>query len=223
MTELRKGLPPVPKHMQGLPIDSRGYPIPWFVITMPNGTRDFRIADESKRRKAARFSRCWVCGGNMELTDEEPLLYHFVIGPMCAVNRNTSEPGNHKDCAEFAVRACPFMLHPAAQYRDANLATAATKPVGAIDGNPGVTCIWGTKDFRPYTAGPQSNDWLIRLGDPVEVSWWAEGRPATRAQVEESFARRLPVLTKLAREGGPTHELQLQYMVERATATFPAT
>lgn len=86
---LRRGLPPLPDRIKALPIDARGYPIPWFVASVDG--------------KLGRH-------------------LSFVIGPMSAINRNTSEPGCHRDCAQFAVRACPlFLVLPDAQYRTGNL------------------------------------------------------------------------------------------------------
>ena len=51
---------------------------------------------------AYRRKICFLCG--------EPLgrFAAFVIGPMgSSINRVSSEPPAHRDCAEYAVRACP--------------------------------------------------------------------------------------------------------------------
>lgn len=195
MNPLRPGLPALPSQMSGLPIDDRGYPIPWFVATMADGTRDFRIADERKRNWAVDFRRCWICGGIMGSK------LAFVIGPMCCVNRNTSEPAAHRVCAEFAVRACPFMILPKAEYRNANLPDGIGKPSGFLDGNPGCTAIWITCTFKPYTVSDGS-DWLIEVGDPLEVTWWCRGRAATRSEVQEAIDRRIGLLRDIAIKEG---------------------
>ncbi|MGH8665352.1 MAG: hypothetical protein ACREUX_13910 [Burkholderiales bacterium] len=214
---LRKGLPPLPDRIKALPIDSRGYPIPWFVAEIEPGVRDFRFADRHKRVIAARDRRCWVC------SDKLGRYLAFVIGPMCAINRNTSEPACHRECAEFAVRACPFMLLPQAQYRKANAPDSMQKPIGFLDGNPGCMCIWITTDFKPYRAGPNRDDWLILIGNPIECLWYAGGELATRKAVLESIERRLPLLREVAEQhDGPEGVALLEQLRDRALALVPA-
>jgi hypothetical protein len=213
MTELRRGLPPLPDLIKHLPIDERGYPVPWFVCRV-EGKWDFRFADAAKRVRAVKRRVCWICGVGIGAD------LAFVIGPMCAVNRNTSEPACHRACAEFAVRACPFIVRPAAQYRDANMPAAARPIEGAIGGNPGVVAIWITRKFKPYRA--PGGDWLIRIGDPVEVTWWREGRSAARAEILESFNDRLPTLRAMARDEGPVAEDYLRECVRDAMRYVPA-
>jgi hypothetical protein len=195
--------------MKALPIDHRGYPIPHFVATLDDGTRDFRAADGAKRAKCVRDRLCWVCGQKLGR------YLAFTIGGMCAVNRNTSEPPSHRECALFSVQACPFMTLPKSDNR-APL-EGAEYPPGSLTGNPGACAVWITESYRPYRAG---NTFLIRIGDPVEVLWYAEGKPATRAQIMESMERRLPLLRKIAIEDG--QEADLDAAVERAMAYLPA-
>jgi hypothetical protein len=214
--ELRAGLPPPPDRIKNLPIDARGYPIPWFVIEMPDGTRDFRIADQNKRIRAVRERLCWICGGKLGRH------VAFVIGPMCAVNRNTSEPGCHRDCAVFAATGCPFLTRPKAQYRTATLPEGSKGIVGGLPGNPGACAIWITETFKPYRAGPNPSDWLIRIGEPTEVLWYCEGKPATRKQILDSFDKRLFLLHDIAKQEGPEAENALKQMVEKTMTLLPA-
>lgn len=213
MTELREGLPELPARFRSLPIDARGYPIPWFVITMPDGTRDFRIADSKKRVNAVKHDLCWLCGdklGNYKC---------FVIGPMCAVNRNTSEPPCHRECAEFAVTACPFLMLPDAKYRTAKLPEQIGHHYGALPGNPGVTCIWTTKSYKPYAV--PDGGWLIRIWDPIEVSWWAEGRLATRQEILQCMEARLPFLANMAAEEGVAAQEELANCIKQTMQLLP--
>lgn len=212
MTELRRGLPPLPDRIKRLPIDARGYPIPWFVAEV-DGKRDFRIADQNKRVRAANQRLCWLCGEKLGR------YMAFVIGPMCAVNRNTSEPPCHRDCAEFAVQACPFLMLPKAEYRTANLPAEGSHLPHALPGNPGAACIWITESFKPYRT---SGSWLIEIGAPVEVTWWAEGKPATREAILDCFDRRLPLLAQMAKEEGAAAEAHLQKLVDRTMTLLPA-
>lgn len=196
----RSDLPPIPERMRLLPIDARGYPVPWFVDWI-NGQPDFRVMDRRKWWLSIRFGDCWLCG--------EPVgkFKTFVIGPMCAVNRTTSEPGCHWACAEFAAMACPFMTLPRAQRRDANLPPHQHQAGFPLERNPGATCLWTTTLFELFDAqreaGPvpgANPGQLIRLGEPKSVHWYAEGRPATREEVWASIESGLPVLEDAARQ-----------------------
>lgn len=210
MTELRKGLPELPDRIKKLPLDPRGYPIPWFVGTV-DGKRDFRVADQKKRAMAVRLNLCWVCG--------EKLGTHlaFVIGPMCAVNRNTSEPPSHFECATFAVTACPFLLLPKSNYRK--------PPEGgkmlphSIPGNPGACAIWVTSSYKPYRT---EDSWLIRIGPAEKVLWYAEGKPATRQQILDSINGRVHFLEEIAKQQGPEGEEHLKKAIETAMKLLPA-
>lgn len=215
MKKLRDGLPQLPARVAALPVDPRGYPIPWFVANV-DGKRDFRIADESKRVAAVKNHLCWICGQKLGQ------YLAFVIGPMCAVNRNTSEPPCHRECAEFAAQACPFLCLPKAEYRRANLPEGSTGQPHALPGNPGAVCIWITKSFKPYRVNDNGNPgWLIRLGDPVEALWYADGKVATRERIMQSFNERFCLIHKVAEEEGPAAVAQLSKMKEETMRLLP--
>jgi len=204
MTALRDGLPPLPQRMRSLPVDARGYPVPWFVQFI-DGQPDFRVADGEKLVRALRGSCCWVCG--------EPVgkFKTFVIGPMCAVNRTSSEPPCHTDCAVFSATACPFLRLPKAQRRDANIPAGVADPPGEfLTRNPGVTLLWTTLS---YTRMKVDGGVLFRLGDPTQVRWYAQARTATRAEILESIDSGMPTLREYADldGGGAPAQLEKQY------------
>lgn len=233
---MRPELSVLPMRMQRRPIDERGYPIPWFVtwvmpsvegpmVDVPEGTPgsvpEFRAMDGRKWLSAIRESRCWVCG--------EPLgaFKTFVVGPMCGINRTTSEPPCHRDCAIWSARNCPFLARPHMERRQHDqLKELGTGVLGgvALDRNPGVTLLWTTKRFSVWA--PRPNERLIRMGDPTDLIWFAEGRAATRAEVAASVAGGLPALMELAEaqqreEGVPAvQELEAQVAVF-ATTYYP--
>jgi hypothetical protein len=187
--KLREGLPALPPEMRALPIDERGYPVPFFVAWV-DGKPDFRISDAGKLDKAIRFSRCWLCGGALGK------FRAFVIGPMCAVNRVSSEPPSHLNCAMFAVKACPFLTMPKAHRREANMPEAVTDPPGIfVKRNPGVTLIWVCREYRIAKA---DNGVLFRLGEPVSTLWYTQGRRATHAEAREAIESGLPTLREIA-------------------------
>lgn len=211
---LREGLPLLPQRMTHLSLDHRGYPVPWFVKWF-HGKPDFRVADAAKWRLAVRFGYCWLCGDRLGVHKT------FVIGPMCAVNRITSEPPCHTECAHFAVEACPFLLLPRAGRRENNLPEGGYVPGNGLKRNPGVVCLWQSKKFKlvKLTDGKQ----LIGVGDPVQIDWFAEGLRATRMQVEESLESGLPELYRLARMDADRIGtlVQLENQWARAQAYLP--
>ena len=85
MATMREGLPPLPARLAHLPISPEGYPVPWFVAWV-NGVPDFRCSEASKVVRAVQEDLCFMCG------TRNGAFKVFPIGPMCAVNRVTSEP-----------------------------------------------------------------------------------------------------------------------------------
>ncbi len=189
---LRPELEPVPQLMRKLRV-ARGYPVPWFVGWV-NGEPEFRSADVEKLALAIRDRLCWVCGNRLakDMT--------FVIGPMCGVNRTSAEPPSHLICGRWSARNCPFLSRPHAHRRDNDKPDGIVElkdgPGFAIKRNPGVTLLWTTRKYTRFSDG--KGGMLFHTCEPLAVEWWAEGRPATRAQVEASITSGLPALEKLA-------------------------
>lgn len=213
---MNQPLPPMPARISRLPRDHRGFPIPWFVAKSPaTGERDFRVADGEKRKLAVRRDLCWVCGEKLGQYKA------FVIGPMCAVNMVTSEPPCHLECAEFSAKACPFLSRPRMRRNEKDLPNVAEDAPGiSIDRNPGVTCIWVCKSYRPFNAG--DGGWLIRLGPPTSVVWFCETLPATREQVLASIVSGYPILEKLAEADGRNAVAALTVQREQTMKLLPA-
>jgi hypothetical protein len=213
MNALRPGLPLLPAHMRRLAIDERGYPVPWFVAWV-NGKPEFRVADSAKMFRARRFGYCWICGSNVGAVKT------FLIGPMCCVNRVTSEPPCHEECAEFAALSCPFLTLPKAQRREANMPPGVSDPAGLmIDRNPGVCCLWTTNRFRLFDAG---NGSLYRIGEPSKIAFFTEKRLASRAEVLASIESGMPILRHLAEEDGVKALVELESEYCRMLPLLPA-
>ncbi|MFD1557053.1 hypothetical protein ACFSHT_15740 [Paraburkholderia silviterrae] len=210
-TALRQGLPELPQRMRALPVDSRGYPVPYFVDWI-DGKPDFRVMDSRKLAACVYYKRCWICG--------EPLGQYkaFVIGPMCAVNRVSAEPPSHTDCAKFAAQACPFLALPKAARRESNMPVDLQVSGIMLKRNPGVALVWVT---RSYHAVAVDNGVLFDIGEPEQTFWYAEGRLASREEVMASVQSGLPALYDLAHADGEAAVLELDTMVARATRYFP--
>lgn len=184
---VRPELEALPPRLKKVPVDARGYPVPWFVAWV-NGQPEFRAMDAEKFRSAVRLRLCWVCGERLgaHLT--------FVIGPMCGINRTTSEPPCHHECAAWSARNCPFLTRPHMVRREDGLSRELRKEVAGVglERNPGVVLLWTTRTYTVFNDGHGKP--LIRVGDPERVEWMAEGRAATREEVAASVDSGLPLL-----------------------------
>lgn len=215
--DYRPELPPVPPRMLRLPV-RRGYPVPWFVA-MVDGDYHFPTADGRKLAIALARRLCWVCG--------QPLgsYFSFVIGSMCAVNKTTSEPPCHKECAIFSAIACPFLTRPHMKRQKQQPEGSLNPPGMHLDRNPGVALVWITRKYTiikvPHGMGAQEGI-LFRLSEPTEALWYAEGRAATREEVMASISSGLPLLQKVAAEDGPDSLRALDREYTAALQLVPA-
>lgn len=205
--------PDAPSRIQALPVDHRGFPVPWFVAYI-DGIPDFRVVGPGKIAEAHNRNLCWVCG------QPRGVFGAFVVGPMCAVNRTSSEPPSHLECARFSARACPFLTQPRMRRNEKDMPAEASAPAGEmITRNPGVALIWVTKSYRPFRA---QGGHLFRMGDPTSVEWLAQGRSATREEVLASIDSGLPQLAVLAAQDGPRALDELQRRVDAVAPLVPA-
>lgn len=210
MNDWRSG---IPARIKKLPLNKDGYPVPWFVAWI-DGAPDFRVIGPGKLQDAVRMKLCWVCG--------EPLggWLAFVIGPMCALNRVSSEPPSHRQCAEFSAKACPFLSNPERPRRENNLPEGHQNPAGiSIDRNPGVTLVWITKSYKIIRL---DRGVLFDIGPLEEALWYARGRAATREEVTASIESGLPQLEAAAKEDGEQALDLLAKRKEAAMAFLPA-
>lgn len=210
MSDLRPNLPAVPERMRGLPLH-RGYPVPHFVGWV-DGVPDFRTMDGRKLVDCVRFRKCWLCGGALGRFQT------FVAGPMCGVTRTSAEPPSHLDCAQFAVKACPFLTLPKMERRENGLPEGIQEPAGVmLKRNPGVSVLWTCRDWRRFDDG--SGGLLFQMGEPTGLEWYAHGREATREEVLASVESGLPLL--VAQCDNPADVAELDAMRERFMALVP--
>lgn len=190
---MRSELEPLPPRLLRLPIDKRGYPVPWFVA-WKDGEPEFRAMDGTKFVRAIRERLCWCCGRQLGLWKV------FVAGPMCGINRTSSEPPSHLECAQWSARNCPFLTQRQYKRREDELLNRqvlkASSAGFALDRQPGVAMLWVTRSYTVFDDGQGKP--LIRMGDPERVEWYSHGRAATRAEVEESVRTGLPFLEEMA-------------------------
>lgn len=185
---LRADLPELPRHMQGLPVDKRGFPVPFFVHWV-DGEPRFDIVDTRRYEACVQKELCWLCGERLGRYRA------FVIGPMCLVNRISSEPPSHLDCAEFACTACPFLTRPLAKRVEQEDEVIA--PAGVmIARNPGATAVWvTTAEGYEYFVPRGSRSPLIQLmSTPTQLHAWARGKPLQWEALMDSLESGMPLL-----------------------------
>lgn len=204
---------PMPDRIKRLPVSDKGFPVPWFVA-WTDSAPDFRVIGPGKITHAVKHKLCWVCG--------EPLgrTFAMTLGPMCAINRTISEPPSHRDCAVYSAIACPFLSNPRMRRNLVDLPEDAQAAAGnGIQRNPGATAVWCTRGYRPFRV---ANGVLFTFDDPTEVLWFAEGRQATRQEVEASIFSGLPLLEKEAAAEGERATAALRRMTADAMRFLPA-
>lgn len=211
-------LPDMPESMRKLKIDARGYPIPAFVDYV-NGEPEFRAMNGQHLVRCVREKLCWVCAEPLHRNALGfPSTIAFLVGPMCAVNRISAEPPSHPDCAEWSARNCPFLARPHMKRRQdefINDSTLTGGPGFAITRNPGVSLVWPTDGFRliKHRGGALFHMNLLTTAP----TWWAEGRPATRAEILHSIETGLPFLEAAIDAEPPESRENSRAMLKRQT------
>lgn len=211
---MRADLKDLPIRMMDLPVDpERGYPVPWFCEWI-DGKPEFRVMSGEKWERAVKEKLCWCCGKRLGA------YLVFVLGPMCGITRTTSEPPNHLTCARWAARFCPFLSRPKMVRRgEEELAAKGATALGGIGlkRNPGVALLWTARDFEVFH--PEGGGVLISVGEATAWEWWAEGRYANRAEVEESLRTGLPLLE--AADPRPEAQKELRERVQEFQRYLP--
>lgn len=186
MSEAREfGGVPIPDCMAGRPVDRRGFPVPWFVtVKDENGDWDFAQVEKTRWDAAFEYNRCWVSG--------EPLGAYksFVSGPLGVVNLIAGDPPVKKELALWSVKVCPFLSRPLARRSEKDLGdiTVSAHQGFAVNRNPGVTAIYTTKSHA------RVNSAVVRMGPLEDITWWCQGRPATRTEVQASLDEGLRII-----------------------------
>jgi hypothetical protein len=149
----------IPRQMQHLPRDPDGNPIPWWVPTI-DGHPDYRAVSRAKVTEALRGHLCWVCGWTLG-----PRVA-FVLAGGTLLSRQSTEPPSHEACATYAAQVCPFL---------------AARP----DGTPATVAVWVTRTIEVFP--DDSGTPILRAAEPVTVTWWHAGQPATRQEALDAL------------------------------------
>lgn len=204
---------PMPERIARLPRDERGYPVPKFVHWQ-DGEPQFPVVQTSWLFRAVRQRRCWICGDHLGRS------LAFVIGPMCAVNRISSEPPSHRECAEYACRVCPFLARP--HMRRLLRPAGAVAPGGfMVAGNPGLVLLWITRSYEPIRPGVGNDGLLFEIGDPIETLWFHRGELADPERARRGFEEGCERLRKFSIDAGDPQDGTIERMIEAAARLLP--
>jgi hypothetical protein len=96
---------PIPPKMRRLPLDPRGYPVPYIVQRDLDHRPFFVINDAVKSHGCATRGLCSICGGKLERD------IWLIGGPGAAFHEHGAylDPPMHYTCATYALRVCPYL------------------------------------------------------------------------------------------------------------------
>ena len=92
----------IPEYLAHLPVDKRGYPIPYFVPIV-DGEAEFKYGDPHKVDICLKYNKCWVCGRKIKLPA------YVITGPVGRKNNVVSDLPMHERCARYSLIICPHM------------------------------------------------------------------------------------------------------------------
>lgn len=185
---------PIPLKMAMLPRSTEndvaggqvGLPVPWFAAQRDREIKgsmvlinDFRLARTDAAIEAHIRDICWICGKVLEMRAKNA----FVCGPMSLISRITSEPRSHITCAEYAVKACPFLTSPRVKRHVKDMPAESTAPRGThSEANPGVALI-----VHVDKAPELCRDKTFEMRGIIKVDWWQYGKPIDELEAVEPF------------------------------------
>ncbi|MGB0799280.1 MAG: hypothetical protein ACPGRD_08175 [Planktomarina sp.] len=205
---------PTPSVMKSRPVDHRGFPVPYFVTRKaPDGNWDFTYICPDRFKEVVKFEKCWVSG--------QPLgrFKAFCLGPMGVATRTSGDPPVTREIGNWAVQICPYMLRARARRSETKAGLNELPHAGGsvtLTRNPGVVAVWVSKNSK-FEQGSGFD-----IGDPVEVTWWCEGRPAVRADIEDSITHGFENAKKTIPKNRPGDVQRLTAMVEASKVHWPA-
>ncbi len=163
----------IPARLARRPRDRRGYVIPFAQFIDKSGEPQFKIMDDELVTRCLNYRLCGLCGEQMGRH------VFFIGGDLCVANGFFYDPPMHKECAEYALRTCPHIVHTIGKYGripDPEPLGAGRLGVGAMGAASRFALLHGER----YTyRRDQGGMMLIRAELPwQEVTWFEHGRPA---------------------------------------------
>jgi hypothetical protein len=189
---LDRMMTPLPMRMRTLRKDSRGYPVPFLVVIDKTGTPQFTINDTRRAHDCISKHLCAICGKRF---DKHPVTARhemwFVGGSRCFLHPMGAfiDPPLHLECAEYALRVCPFLAASRYMKRidDAKL-KPENRPIGLglvshMHALPELPECFGLGLCNSYQPSGSPGSAMFKVDDWRYVEWWRAGErieaPAT--------------------------------------------
>lgn len=132
----------IPDRLAGLPVcPRRGLPVPYVNLITAGGIPDFATLDSRSVYEVAANRLCGVCG---QLLDYWIV---FVGGPRCAADRAYVDPPMHSECAQAALRLCPYLFRQDMKRRRATLPGVGA-PIGFTEDKPEAYLLYVTRSYK---------------------------------------------------------------------------
>lgn len=146
-----------------------GRPVP-FVVAIVDGIPRFSFNNEIKRRQAILDRLCGQCGKPLERG-----CMAFICAGEDVGDRLAEEPGMHRECAEYAFSACPFLSQEGYQTRERKIQDDKSIMVpwsARPEDRPKQMALVIAKGYVPEMLGPKL---IARFGPPRQILWYREG------------------------------------------------
>lgn len=157
---------PIPQLMSHLPIEPRsGLPLPFFAASPEKGGA--AVATMNAVMACCHKKVCWICGKKLL-----PFCC-FISGPIGLSNQVATDGPCHPACAEYAVRACPYMAIPGFKATASDRFETHKSP-GATEIKPECFAIAYVNKWR-FQADERGVVFFYHR--PVRVAWFAAGEP----------------------------------------------
>lgn len=159
---------PIPRRLSRRPKDARGYPIGCLVLITPDGKPDFRATDVRQWLAIVRNRCCALCGEPLESN------IAFIGGPRSHESRTFTDPGMHLECAQYAMKVCPYLAMPTAHHSRkitpiAGLALKVTEHVSTE--KPDRFFIGIAMSYHPYRL--EDGSLVVRASEWIRTEWFA--------------------------------------------------
>lgn len=174
---------PLPKRMQTLPKDARGFPIPHIVAYDSHGKPQFAVNDRHTALMALRDGLCGICGQPLPKYD-----IWMVGGPRSAFDpRGCYIDGPlHGGCARYALQVCPYLAVSLMKYRSMinveNLSGRFDGTTILVDPtvDPDHPILFAMVRIEQFAMTP--NGYLVPSRPYLDAEFWNGGEPMTRAE-----------------------------------------
>jgi hypothetical protein len=177
---------PIPEPLRHLPLDPRGFPIPYNVLVDKKGVAHFKVNDEQKARQCLALGLCHVCG---KPYGEDRWLIGGHLSAFHERGAFNDAPVHHL-CGEFALQVCPYLAYT--QYRAAD-SEDKTKEIAKKLEHTDVKALYNptqTMERLPFFVFAQVSGFLpipqaygtfvFRPKKPyLEIQYWRDGKQIT--------------------------------------------